>query len=281
MSKDDKKSSESFRRTEELLGYLEKGKTFTEELMKENERLRMLVLRLEKEKMELQSGTDPQNLDKLLDENRELRERLEALASRFDETEKENQDFAQRYVEVQSQNDNLLNLYVSSYQLHSTLNPGEVVNVIEEIILNLIGAEQYFVCMIDDKKESPIILAGEGPEGPIRGQSLRKADPILMGVLHEGEAYFRGEGEADSPHLACTPLKVKDDVVGAISITKLLDHKKEGFTTIDYELLSLLSDHAATALVSSNLYSRTERKLRTVEGFIKLLKLDGAKGASR
>lgn len=280
MSKDDKKSSESFRRTEELLGYLEKGKVFTEELMKENERLRMLVLRLEKEKMELQSRTDPQNLDKLFDENRELRERLDALASRFYETEKENQDFAQRYVEVQNQNDNLLNLYVSSYQLHSTLNPGEVVKVIEEIILNLIGAEQYFVCMIDDKKKSSIILAGEGPEGPIRGQSLRKADPILMSVLRKGEAYFRGEGEADSPHLACTPLKVKDDVVGAISIMKLLDQKKEGLTTIDYELLSLLSDHAATALVSSNLYNRTERKLRTVEGFIKLLKMDGAKGVS-
>jgi hypothetical protein len=42
---------------------------------------------------------------------------------------------------VQSQNDSRLNLYVASYQLHSTLNPGEVVRVIHEIILNLIGAE--------------------------------------------------------------------------------------------------------------------------------------------
>lgn len=280
MSKDARKASESFRRTEELLGYLEKGKAFTEELMKENERLRMRLLQFEKEKMEFHSRTDPKHLNKLLDENRELRERLEKLSARFDETERENKDFAQRYVAIQSQNDNLLNLYVASYQLHSTLNPSEVVNVIEEIILNLIGAEQYFVYMKDDKRKLPIILAGEGPEGPIRAKSLSKVDPVLTDVLHNGKVYFREEGESNSPHLACTPLKVKDDVVGAISITKLLDHKKEGFTTIDYELLSLLADHAATALVSSNLYSRTERKLRTVEGFIKLLKLDSAKAGS-
>jgi hypothetical protein len=41
------------------------------------------------------------------------------------------------------------------------------------------------------------------------------------------------------------------------------------------ERLRLLSDHAATALMSSHLYRRTERKLRTVEGFLDLLKSNG------
>ena len=53
--------------------------------------------------------------------------------------------------------------------------------------------------------------------------------------------------------------------------TKLLDQKMDGLTAIDRELLGLLSDHAATALVSADLHSRTERKLRTVESFIDLL----------
>ena len=220
---------------------------------------------------------NPEHINQLLEENRKFKEKLELLEGWHDEIEKENKDFADRYLEVQSQNDNLLNLYVASYQLHSTLDASEVVCAIEEIVLNLIGAEEYFVCMLDTKKGYPSIVVGEGPEGSLRGKSLIDADPILMSVLREGKPYFRkGIGET-SPFLACTPLKVKDDIVGAISIFKLLDQKKEGLTAIDHELLTLLADHAATALVSSNLYSRTERKLRTVESFIELLKLDEVK----
>lgn len=96
MSKDTKKSSESFRRTEELLDYLEKVKLFTEELMKENARLRMRVLQLEKEKMDLQSRMDPKHLNLILDENRDLRFKLETLTARFDKIETENKDCAQR-----------------------------------------------------------------------------------------------------------------------------------------------------------------------------------------
>ena len=96
MSKDAKKSSEDFSRTEELLEYLEKVKLFTEELMKENARLRMRVLELEKEKMDLQSRMDPKHLNLILDENRDLRFKLETLTARFDEIETENKDFALR-----------------------------------------------------------------------------------------------------------------------------------------------------------------------------------------
>ena len=100
-------------------------------------------------------------------------------------------------------------------------------------------------------------------------------DFALGSVLNDGESYFgSGDGLRTVPHLACAPLKVKGAVVGAISITKLLDQKRDGLTAIDREILSLLSDHAATALVSADLHSRTERKLRTIEGFIDLLKPD-------
>lgn len=266
----------------ELLEYLEKGKEFTEELIKENERLRMRELQLEKEMMDICTRMDPETMNRLINENQRLEEKVEHLEARFDEIEEENQDFVNRYVEVQAQNDNLLNLYVSSYQLHSTLDPKEVLNVIEEIVLNLIGAENYFVCMLDERKKHPVIMVGEGPDGPIRGLAIEEMDEILAGVLQEGEAYFRSEneGDVDSPYMACTPLKVKNEVVGAISITKLMNQKKNGLTTIDHELLSLLADHAATALVSANLYKRTERKLKTVEGFIEMLKLESREGAN-
>jgi len=55
-----------------------------------------------------------------------------------------------------------------------------------------------------------------------------------------------------------------------ISIYKLFDQKDE-FTNVDYELFTLLAGHAATAVFSSRMYSDSERKLSTIQGFIDLL----------
>lgn len=257
-------------RMDELFEYFERGKKFTEELMRENEMLRLRNLRLEHDLMEKGAGLQLEEQLSLKEENEKLRRKLGELENQFGAMEQENRDFAERYVEVQSQNDSLLSLYVASYQLHSTLDPAEVIHVIEEIILNLIGAEEYMVFMLDPKKGEPMVVAGEAEEGVTLGR-LENLDPVLAATLREGKSFFRRVGD-DGPHLACTPLRVKNDVVGAISIRKLMTQKHDGFTAVDHELLSLLADHAATALVSSNLYERVARKLRTVEGFIELLK---------
>jgi nitrate/nitrite-specific signal transduction histidine kinase len=52
--------------------------------------------------------------------------------------EEENRDFAKKYIEVEEENNNLANLYVASYQLHSTLDYEEVLRIVLEIIINLI-----------------------------------------------------------------------------------------------------------------------------------------------
>lgn len=264
---------EERRGPEEILEFFEKGKVFTRELLKENERLRMLALRAEKNKAVAEFNVDPSRITMLTEENLMLRKRLESLELKYHEMERENKDFVDRYIEIQSQNENLLNLYVASYQLHSTLDPDEVIRVIEEIMLNLIGVEHFFVCMIDPVKGKPTVVVGEGPDGPIRNAQLNATDSILAKVLGEGASHFAENSEMNPTYLACTPLKVKDTVVGAIAIVKLLDHKKDGLTPLDYELLNLLADHAATALFSSNLYGRVRRKLETVENFLDALKI--------
>jgi hypothetical protein len=71
--------------------------------------------------------------------------------------------------------------------------------------------------------------------------------------------------------LAVIPLKIKDSVIGVISINKLL-FQKTAFTTMDYELFTLLAGHAATAIFSAKLYSASARKLTTLQGFLDMLK---------
>ena len=66
------------------------------------------------------------------------------------------------------------------------------------------------------------------------------------------------------------PLHIQKQPIGAIAISSLLQ-QKEGFTALDHELFNLLGGHAATSLFAARLYSQSERKLNTIQGFIDLL----------
>ncbi len=81
----------------------------------------------------------------------ELEQEKEEILRRVRQVEEENQDFANRYVEIEEENNMLANLYIASYQLHSTLDFKEVLQVIPEIVINLIGAEEFAIMLLDEK----------------------------------------------------------------------------------------------------------------------------------
>jgi len=66
-------------------------------------------------------------------------------------------------------------------------------------------------------------------------------------------------------------MRIKEQLIGAIVIYSLLE-QKQSFSPLDYELFNLLAGHAATALFASKLFSESERKLNTIQGFLDLLK---------
>ena len=74
-----KKPPEPPKRLEELIEYFERGKSFTEELMKENERLRMRALKLEHRISQLEQDGG----SSLLEENRLLRDRVDQMEARW------------------------------------------------------------------------------------------------------------------------------------------------------------------------------------------------------
>ncbi len=272
MSTEEEKAASS--RAEEFLQVFKKGAEFTQELLKENERLRFRLLQTEEK---LRTGGEPSTS---AEENCRLKERIselerekEDILGRIQQIEKENQDFATRYVEVESENNNLANLYIASYQLHSTLDFREVLQIITEIIINLIGAEEFGIMLLDEKTNELTAVATEGvsrEEIP----PVRYGKGIIGGVAKTGENYFIDDisiyrRDFLSP-MVCIPLKIKEHVIGVIVIYKLLVQKKN-FAELDYELFTLLAGHSATAIFSSKLYSESERKLSTIQGFIDLL----------
>ncbi len=263
------------KKVEEFLQVFKKGEEFTQELLKENEKLRYRLAQLEEvAKFSDREGT--YKVHSLEDRIKFLEEENRSLIQRYRVVEEENKDFASRYIEVEAENNNLANLYVASYQLHSTLDFNESLKIILEIVMNLIGAEEFSIMMLDEKTNELTIVAQEGM-GPEARASVKLGEGTIGGTAKTGEAYYR-DGDPkniagiDYLHpLVCIPLKIKEHVIGVIVIYKLLV-QKEAFSNIDYELFSMLAGHAATSLFSSKLYSQSERKLTTIQSFLDLLK---------
>ncbi|MBI3754750.1 MAG: GAF domain-containing protein [Deltaproteobacteria bacterium] len=266
-----------FSRAEEFLQLFKKGADFTQELLKENERLRFKVVQLEEEKRLVSvsgAGSSGKLAAELNKRIQTLEQEMQKLLQRHREVEAENKDFANRYIEIEQENNNLANLYVASFQLHSTLDFKEVLQIIQEIIINLIGGEIFGVLLLDEKTNELTAVATEGvdkEEIPL----IKIGVGIIGGVAKSGENYFIDEikpFEKFNPlsPIVCIPLKIKEHVIVVIAIYKLLQQKPK-FSELDYELFTLLAGHAATAIFSSKLYSESERKLSTIQGFINLL----------
>jgi GAF domain-containing protein len=101
----------------------------------------------------------------------------------------------------------------------------------------------------------------------------RLGQGLIGGALASGETACADAGSGDrqiSQPIVAIPLRVQERPIGAIAIHRLLE-QKVGFTPLDHELFTLLAGHAATAIFAARLYSQSERKLNTIQGFIDLL----------
>ncbi len=259
---------------EDFLQIFYKGAEFTKELMTENEKLRFKILQLEeKDKTGSKDPSLQTELKNLESKIQSLKEDKERLLQRHKEVEQENKDFADRYLEVEEENNNLANLYIASHQLHSTLDYKEVLRIILEIVINLVGAETFGIMLLDEKHNEMVTVAAEGIE-PQEIENIKIGNGTVGEVAAAGESYFAEDLNREAIDLnnpvACVPLKIKEDVIGLLVIYKLLS-QKDCFKNIDFELFNLLAGHAATAIYSAKLYSLSERKLSTIQGFLGLL----------
>jgi nitrate/nitrite-specific signal transduction histidine kinase len=245
----------------------DRSRELRDDLIRENERLRGRVQLLESD-LETAEGI----LTREFEGARGEQERLSREAHKLVE---ENQDFARRYIELEEHATGLANLYAATFQLHATLDPAEVVKTITEIAINLIGAQDFTLYLADEAKGDFVAAAREGELSPNvpRLRELRHA--LERQAVGEHRTVFAEPGagatDEEKPPLCCAPLFFRDRLVGVLTIYALLSHKKS-FSGLDRELFDLLGDQAALAIVSSQCFVSVDRKLKTVQGFLDLLK---------
>jgi hypothetical protein len=236
-----------------------RNRSFAEEVLRENERLRYRNLDLQRELVEARSGGVPPKGADVSRENEILRRQLDEIREQFEELRRENEDYRQRFQDVERQNESLLNMYVSSYQLHGTLNEETVVAVVKEILLNLVGAEVFAVWLVDPASgrmeltelvDEPGVFGGATPVIPV---------PVWQAVRGGESWYGSGPGGEGEP-LCCIPLKVDEVTAGVLGIYRLLV-QKSGFSALDQELLGLLAGQAGASLIGARTFTRSGMKL--------------------
>ena len=235
---------------------------YVEDLLGENEKLRRMVAGLESEAAVLTREkkrlvTQLEAVRKLVDcdrnEHQQLRQRLVDI-------EDQNRSFSERYVEVEQQNNDLANLYVAGYRLHGTLNRQEVLEAIQEIIINLIGCEEFAVFEAAAEGAGLGLVTSFGLDED-RLRRLSPEEGVVSRVYRDGETVLAERCDAAERHpeesdlTACIPLKIDQQVIGVIAIFRLLPQKIDGLQALDHELFDLLAAQAGVALYSTRLHA--------------------------
>jgi len=252
---------------------------YTHSLLRENEKLRAMSTALESDKRRLELEIIEARA--ILEQKEELRTALESfnaargelltslqqakrerdaatqeldrLRAKFDDVEHENEKYVAQYHQIEHHSSNLSNLYVASYQLHSSVDRRSILDTIQEIVVNLIGSEEVAILETDRETGDYKMVASFGVDAARLNRANNGSAKIVKRVT-AGELYINDSGSAADDELtALVPLKIDGEVIGAILVFRLLEHK-QGLQPVDHELFELLAVHASTALYCANLH---------------------------
>jgi GAF domain-containing protein len=166
-----------------------------------------------------------------------------------------------------------MGLYVATCELHETLDLEEVKRTVGEIAIDLLGADSFALLIRRGESDGYEVAVSrrteEVADGLFAGPEYTGGDPMVDDALVDG--VLRTATEEGSIALAVVPLTIKGTTMGALVILKLLEHKPS-LTSEDRDMLDLLAAHAASALFAAQLFVATDRKLRTLEDLVEVVR---------
>lgn len=262
-----------------LRGILRRGQVFIEEILRENESLRLRTVQLES-KLHEKEAAIPVPVA-AADELRELFERLhrehDDLQRRLDEIAAETEQYKSRYQQIEEENDRLVNLFVANHQLHSTLDLPGVVQIVVEILLNFVGAGRFALLLREPADSSYHAVEAYGLELPEIPVLSGDSEP-LRSVMESGEPHVDDEVQApfdvQKPRV-CIPLFVGGQPFGAVVVWAYLKQKQE-ISDVDWEIFKLLGDHAGVAMESARLHAGAGETPGGIDAYRTLLRSEGS-----
>lgn len=249
--------------------FFRKGAQFTEELLRENERLRGQLADLENENKRLRAHlASDEAIRELLRKIEELEDEKRELVTKSVRIEQENEGVSMRYAEVEAELANFANLYVATSQLHASRSVRGVVRNLKELLAQLLGAAGFAIYLAHEGELVAIasegVLAADVERCAIDRGAVGRA--FQTGELQLAASLDASQGTLDEP--ACViPLAFDGKIVGVIAVFRTLEQKTE-FERVDRELFKLLGEQAAPALVNAHLYAASGRTMPGIEAFL-------------
>ena len=220
-----------------------------EDLLESNRRLGLTISVLGTER-DLASR---EGLDDLNKRSERWRAEQESVLAMLEKIDHEYKRFEEQFYDVERQNSNLATLYAAGHALHGSLDRAAVLSGIQEIVINLIGSEEFAIVAADDAL-TPFALFGVEaidlsrltPRSGIIGRAASEQRPLAL----------MRDMPADSTGVrVCIPLQLGERTHGFVLIFTFLPQKEE-LQPLDYELFSLLGSQAAAALFASEQLGR-------------------------
>jgi hypothetical protein len=178
------------------------------------------------------------DLRDLLDENEQLREQVDMLQQRL----------RQLTEEVAS----LSAVVVAGATLHATTDRLSVVNAIEQIMLNLIGADKFALFQIDGSNLQ--LMHCVGLSTPLALEYIA-GSALVAQSIQSGDTWAAPTDDDDV--LACIPIFTERRVSAIIVIFDLLIQKRR-FVPSDFDVFELLTSQAGAVLRAAELNERAD-----------------------
>ncbi len=165
----------------------------------------------------------------------------------------------------------LSTLYRIGKAVTSLLDLEKVLNRIVEAAVFLTGAEEGFLLLVDEQTGELYMRAGKGlgekyahgfrvrVADSLSGQVVQTGKPIMVTSVQDEEKFKLKTGYLVKS-LLHVPLKVRDEVIGVLSVDNKLSPK--AFTDNELYLLSALADYAAIAIENARLYQESHEEAR-------------------
>jgi len=247
------------RREEFLETFFRKGAELTSDLLGEVQALRKRLHEIDEENLALrhQLASDDA-IRELLVKIEQLEQEKKSLRSWARDNAEESLDYKARFTEMERELDTMANLYVASYQLHATLDVREVLSVVEQLLMQFVGAAAFVIHLAAERDGGKVLEAVHAFQHEVDGGGIAAWGEGPVGEAAVTQVPFVGDPagprEAGQP-LACIPMVLSGRTVGVIAIHHLLEQKRK-FVDIDYELFKLLALHSASAIVGAGLLAR-------------------------
>ncbi|NLE77364.1 MAG: diguanylate cyclase [Chloroflexi bacterium] len=147
-----------------------------------------------------------------------------------------------------------------SSQLHTTLDWERVHDLIRRLGVDFVGAERLYVVFHDGQRPSIFLGTVRGlVSGNAATMGVERYAGLIRQVMDSGKPVPRRLGEGAPSSAVAVPLAVGGRTLGAV-VVEGLQPELGGWTEQNWELLQLLADQAAPALMTASLY----RKMSTL-----------------